>query len=133
MGDPEVGLGSIAKGMRVCSGGYNGRCTVVSRRGASQKNQIHSTDDDSIGRRNYASVGALLDKVVEVLDDQQHGASAEADRRRSPEPQSGPCGYVASPTVLLPSRVLRDGTHGITVNTRLSIQEQERAASACCN
>ena len=85
------------------------------------------------GRRNYASVAELSDKVVEVLDDQSTRGQVlrlsekEARSRFSNLVAASSWSHPQKVKPLLPSlppsrvvtaRVLFDGTNGISINTR---------------
>ena len=87
--------------------------------------------------RNYTSSQELSDKVVDVLEDQAR--RGQVLKLTEPEARARfPYFVVASlganrkdkPNGTVTARVLFDGTHGISVNKRTRIRDQERAPIA---
>ena len=85
-------------------------------------------------QRNYSSPNDWSDKVVDVLNDQSSRGQIiklpEVESRiPSPDPVVASLGAQRKdkPDGIAIARVLFDGTHGISVNTRTRIRDQERA------
>ena len=141
--DPEVGLGKFALGVRVGPGVRMPRLPALYRpkrkwRLASQADPLEYLEEDasaeSTWRRNYASVGELTKQVLEVMDDQARRGQliklSEAEAKaRFPNLVVASLGANRKdkPGVALTARVLFDGTHGLKLNTRTRIRDQERA------
>ena len=94
---------------------------------------IWSKWTQSVWRTNYASLDVFSDKVLAVLEDQAtRGQVIKMTEQESRQRYSDL--VVASlgaqrkdkPGGAVSARVLFDGTHGITVNTRTRIRDQER-------
>ena len=141
--DPEVGLGKFAMGVRVGPGVRMPRLPALYRpkrkwRLASQADPLEYLEEDasaeSTWRRNYASVGELTKQVLEVMDDQARRGQliklSEAEAKaRFPNLVVASLGANRKdkPGGALTARVLFDGTHGLKLNTRTRIRDQERA------
>ena len=145
--DPEVGIGNFAKGVRVGPGVRMPRLPALYKRKkkwrlASQADLRNYLEDEEAGgehtwRRNYSSLDELSDKVIDVLEDQSKRGQilklSEAEAKRQ-----YPNLVVASlgankkdkPSGEVTARVLFDGTHGLSVNTRTRIRDQERSPVA---
>ena len=143
---PEVGLGDFACGVRVGPGVRLPRLPALypakrKWRLPEQSNPLDHLEGDAGGesawRRNYTSLHELSDKVVDVLEDQARRGQV----LKSSEPEARarfPNLVVASlganrkdkPNGTVTARVLFDGTHGISVNKRTRIRDQERAPVA---
>ena len=145
--DPEVGIGDFAKGVRVGPGVRMPRLPALYKRKkkwrlASQADLRNYLEDEEAGgehtwRRNYSSLDELSDKVIDVLEDQSKRGQilklSEAEAKRQ-----YPNLVVASlgankkdkPSGEVTARVLFDGTHGLSVNTRTRIRDQERSPVA---
>ena len=120
-GDPEVHLGNFSLGVRVGPGarlpGLPGLYPVKQRWRLSEqcdpRNYLEQVDTVGMWRTNYASLDVFSDKVLAVLEDQAARGqvikmTVHEARQRYPD-----------------LVVLFDGTHGITVNTRTRIRDQE--------
>ena len=144
--DPEVGLGDFACGVRVGPGVRLPRLPALypakrKWRLPEQSNPLDHLEGDAGGesawRRNYTSLQELSDKVVDVLEDQAR--RGQVLKLSEPEARARfPNLVVASlganrkdkPNGTVTARVLFDGTHGISVNKRTRIRDQERAPIA---
>ena len=92
---------------------------------------------EGVWRSNYASIRELEDKVEEVMEDQASRGQllkyTEAEAK-----QQFPDLVVASlgaqrkekPGGIVTARILFDGTHGVNVNTRSRVRDQERSPIA---
>ena len=145
-GDPEVHLGSFAEGVRVGPGARLPRLPALYARKKKWRlpeqadpldYQEEKCSTERIWRRNYASVSELTDKVLAVMEDQaERGQVLKFTEREARERY--PNLVVASlganrkdkPGGVVSARVLFDGTHGISVNTRTRIRDQKRAPIA---
>ena len=143
--DPEVGLGSFARGARV--GVRMPRLPALYKRKkkwrlASQADPRNYLEDEETGsehtwRRNYASLDELSDKVIDVLEDQTRRDQiiklTETDAK-SQYPNLVVASLGANrkdkPSGEVSARVLFDGTHRLLVNTRRRIRDQERSPVA---
>ena len=139
----EVHLGSFAEGVRVGPGARLPRLPALHARKKKWRlpeqadpldYQEEKCSTVRIWRRNYASVSELTDKVLAVMEDQaERGQVLKFTEREARERY--PNLVVASLAVIrkdkaggvVTARVLFDGTHGISVNTRTRIRDQERA------
>ena len=144
--DPEVGLGEFAVGVRVGPGARMPRLPALYKpkkkwRLASQANSQDYLDDEEATegkwRRNYSSVSQLADKVIEVMEDQTARGQliklSEAEARRQyPGLVVASLGAVRKdrPNGEVTARVVFDGTHGLAVNSRTRIRDQERSPIA---
>ena len=87
----------------------------------------------SVWRRNYASLTTFEEQVLEVMHDQQLLVYSEAEARRAyPDLVIASLGAQRKekPGGKVTARVLFDGTHGLCVNTRTRLRDQERAPIA---
>ena len=122
-GDPESGLGEYAQGVRVE--------TALATRRTSQTNFEYTW------RSKYASVAPLEDEVLEVLHDQASRGQIVVLSELEAKKQY-PSLFIASPGAnredkpdgQITARVFFDGTHGLQVNRRTWVQDQERAPTA---
>ena len=142
-GDPEVGLGEYSQGVRVGPGTRMPRLPAFFRpkrkwRLASQQDPLdyleQSTDPGSVWRRNYASQATFEEQELEVLHDQaawgQLLVYSEAEARRAfPNQVIASLGAQRKekPGGKVTARIIFDGTHGLCVNTRTRLRDQERA------
>ena len=145
-GDPEVSLGSFAIGVRLDPGIRMPRLPAlyVKKRRWRLPDQAdpvawqeERTAAQGVWRRNYSTMAEWSEECVKIMNDQAEWGqvlrlSEEEARRRFP------CLTVASlgaqkkkkPGGEVTARILFDGTHGIDVNTRTRIRDQERAPIA---
>ena len=144
--DPEVGLGEFARGVRVGPGARLPRLPALYHRKRKWRlpqqsdpldYQEDRDDAEAVWRRNYSSLNELSDKVLEVMADQSKRGqvlrmSEEEARRRFPNLTVASLGAhrKEKPGGIITARVLFDGTHGIAVNRRTRIRDQERAPIA---
>ena len=144
--DPEVELGDFACGVKVGPGVRLPRLPALYPakrmwRLPEQSNPQDYMEGDAGGesawRRNCTSSQELSDKVVDVLEDQAR--RGQVLKFTEPETRARfPNLVVASlganrkdkPSGTVTARVLFDRTHGISVNTRTRIRDQERALIA---
>ena len=144
--DPKVGSGGFSRSVRAGPGARLPRLPSLYKpkrkwRLPEQANSaayLNGTQEgDAIWRRNDSTIDDLEDKVVEVLDDQ--AASGQIIKLSEPEARASfPGPVVASfganrkdkPNGVVTARVLFDGTHGISVNNRTTIRDQERTPVA---
>ena len=145
-GDPEIGLGAYAQGVRVGPGVRMPRLPTLYRperrwRLPEQADPLEylekHPDTDTTWRQNYASVAPLENKVLEVLHDQAKRGqvlvlSEGEARRRFPTLVVASLGAIREdkPDGEYIARVLFDGTHGLQVNKKTRIRDQERAPVA---
>ena len=94
-------------------------------------------DAESVWRRNYSFVEKLSDKVLDVLQDQEKRGqvlrySEREARELYPNLTVASLGAIRKekPGSVITARVLFDGTHGIAVNHRTRVRDQERAPIA---
>ena len=144
--DPEVELGDFVCGVRVGPGVRLPRLPALypakrKWRLPEQSNPLDHMEGDAGGesawRRNHTSLQELSDKVVDVLEDQARRGQVlkftepEA-RARFPNLVVASLGakWKDKPNGTVTARVLFDGTHGISVNKRTRIRDQERAPIA---
>ena len=132
-GHPKIALGSFAPGVRVCPGVRLPRQPALHH--PMRKLAFTGTGrhvDEAIWKRNFSSLTEWSDKVLSVLEDQASRGQVlkltETDARtrfrRSPQrAEDKPNGVVAA-------RVLFDGSHGIPVNRRTRLGDQESAPVA---
>ena len=144
--DPDVTLGEFAKGVRVGPGARLPRLPALYKpkrkwrlqEQANAQDYLEGTiDEETTWRKNYASVEVLSEKVVEVLRDQAaRGQVLILSEQEAKEKYPGL--VIASlgaqrkdkPDGVVTARVLFDGTHGIPVNKRTRIRDQERGPVA---
>ena len=93
--------------------------------------------DEAIWKRNYSSLTEFSDKVLSVMEDQASRGQVlkltEAEARsRFPNLVVASLGAQRKdkPNGVVSARVLFDGTHGIPVNRRIRLRDQERAPVA---
>ena len=145
--DPDRQLGSFAQGVKVGPGTRMPRHPALyrpkrkwrldSQRGPTSWQLEEEHHSEHPWRQNYASLVGYVDKVEAVLEDQvgrgQVLRLTEAEARaRFPDL------VVASlvsqrkdkPNSVVSARVLFDGTHGLAVNTRTRVRDQERSPIA---
>ena len=94
-------------------------------------------ESDAVWRSNYSTLAELADKVVEVMEDQARRGqvlklSEEEALRRFPSLTIASLGAIRKdkPGGIVSARVLFDSTHGISVNTRTRLRDQERGPIA---
>ena len=144
--DPDVHIGSFARGVRVGPGARLPRLPALYAKKTSWRlpEQYNALDyqeeraaSEGVWRRNYSTVQGLADKVEAVLDD--HAVRGQVLRLTETEART------RYPNLTVPSlgaikkekstgeitaRVLFDGTHGIDVNRRTRVRDQERGPIA---
>ena len=144
--DPEIGLGDYSQGVRVGPGNRMPRLPALFRpkkkwRLASQFDPLDymegSTDTTTVWRRNYSTLQPLEQQVLDVMHDQatrgQVIVLSETEARlRYPNLVIASLGAQRKekPGGKITARVLFDGTHGLSVNSRTRIRDQERAPIA---
>ena len=144
--DPEVHLGAFAQGVKVGPGTRMPRLPALYRpkrrwRLESQRDpQAYLEEEEHSAkpwRQNYTSLTEFADKVEAVLEDQSARGqvlkySEEAARDRYPDLVVASLGAQRKdkPNGEVSARVLFDGTHGLAVNTRTRIRDQERSPIA---
>ena len=132
--DPDVGLGDFAAGVRVGTGARLPRVPALypPKRKWRLPKQL-----DPFEYKNYSSLEEYEEHVLEVMVDQAKtwssvtslgiGCSEKVpwfgDRIIGCSTKRKPCGVVTA-------RVLFDGTHGIAVNHRTRVRDQERGPIA---
>ena len=96
-----------------------------------------STDTTTVWRRNYSTLQPLEQQVLDVMHDQATRGevlvlSETEARLRYPDLVIASLGAQRKekPGARLRARVLFDGTHGLSVNSRTRIRDQERAPIA---
>ena len=94
-------------------------------------------DEEAVWRSNYASLGPLVDKVREVLDDQATRGqvvklSEKEAKKRYPSLVVASLGAQRQDKKngTYTARVLFDGTNGLSVNKRTRVRDQERSPIA---
>ena len=144
-GDPEVHFGGFSLGVRVGPGARLPRLPALHpakkrwrlTEQSDPRNYLEQGDTVSMWRSNYASLDLFSDKVLEVLEDQTK--RGQVIKITEPEArQRYPNLVVASlgaqrkdkPGGAVSACVHFDGTHGITVNTKTRIRDQERGPIA---
>ena len=144
--DPEIGLGDYSQGVRVGPGNRMPRLPALFRpkkkwRLASQFDPLDylegSTDSTTVWRRNYSTLQPLEQQVLDVMHDQatrgQVLVLSETEARlRYPDLVIASLGAQRKekPGGKITARVLFDGTHGLSVNSRTRIRDQDRAPIA---
>ena len=144
--DPEVGLGHYAQGIRVGPGTRMPRLPALYKakkkwRLPSQVDPLdyleYAPDSSGIWRNNYLTLLEFETQVMEVLHDQ--ASRGQIIVMSEPEARTKyPNLVVASlgaqrkqkPGGKITARVLFDGTHGLSVNTRTRLRDQERGPIA---
>ena len=144
--DPEVGLGECSQGVRVGPGKRMPRLPAL--HGPKRKWSLASQHDPldylvqtpepgGVWRRNYSTLEAFEDQVLEVMHDQatrgQLLVLTETEaKRRVPDLDVASLGAQRKekPGGKVTARVLFDGTHGLCVNSRPRLRDQERAPIA---
>ena len=99
---------------------------------------LESPQDEGVNwRRNYSSLEQWKDKALEVLHDQAARGQVlilpeHEARRRYPDLVVASLGAIRKdkPNGEVTARVLFDGTHGLSVNRRTRIRNQERSPKA---
>ena len=138
-GDPEVGLGEYSQGVRVGPGARMPRLPALFRPKRKWRRAYleQSIDPGSVWRRNYASLATFEEQVLEVMHDQASRGQllvySEAEARRIyPDLVIASLGAQRKekPGGKITARVLFGGTHGLCVNTRTRLRDQERAPIA---
>ena len=144
-GDPEVHLGDFSLGVRVGPGARLPRLPALypakkrwrlTEQG-DPRNYLEQVNTVSMWRTNYASLDVFSDKVLAVLEDQAARGQVikmteHEARQRYPDLLVASLGAQRKdkPGGAVSARVLFDGTHGFTVNTRTRIRDQERGPIA---
>ena len=145
-GDPEVGLGLFARGVRVGPGSRLPRLPALyaKKKRWQLPEQRYPEDPDgfpndgeSVWRSNYSSLGPLEDKVREVLEDQATRGhvlklSENEAKERYPNLVVASLGAQRKDKKdgTYTARVQFDGTNGISVNKRTRVRDQERSPIA---
>ena len=144
--DPEIGLGEYAQGVKVGPGTRMPRLPALFKpkkkwRLASQVDPLdylgHALDKEGVWRRNYSTLQAFEEHVLEVMCDKaSRGQSIVLKEKeakdRYPDLVLASLGAQRKekPGGKVAARVLFDGTHGLCVNTRTRLRDQERAPSS---
>ena len=144
--DPEVALGSFARGVRVGPGARLPRLPALYRtkkkwRLANQGDPDDYREEELAGdplwKKNYSTLATLSDKVKDVLDDQSERGQVLKLSEREARIQYPDLVVAAlgankkeKPNGVISARVLFDGSNGIAVNRRTRIRDQERAPVA---
>ena len=143
--DPEVSIGEFSQGVRVGPGTRMPRLPALYKpkkkwRLASQADALdyleHAPDHEGVWRRNYSTLQAF-EQVLEVMHDQAARGqiivlSEKEAKRTYPNLVIASLGAQRKekPGGKVSARVLFDGTHGLSVNTRIRLRDQERAPIA---
>ena len=145
-GDPEVGLGEFSRGVRVGPGARLPRLPAIYS--AKKKWRLPGQEDpadylESVEepgaewRKNYSTLGPLLEEVEQVMDDQHARGQVlklTEDKARAQFPGLVIASLGAQrkekPGGVITARVLFDGSNGIYVNRRTRIRDQERSPIA---
>ena len=144
--DPEVGLGEYAQGVKVGPGTRMPRLPALYKpkkkwRLPSQVDPLdyleYAPDRSGVWRRNYATLRESESQVLEVMHDQASGGQiivmTESEARsRYPDLVVASLGAQRKqkPGGKVTARVLFDGTHGLCVNSKTRLRDQERAPIA---
>ena len=144
--DPEVGLGEYAQGVKVGPGTRMPRLPALYNpkkkwRLSSQVDSLdyldYAPDKSGVWRRNYASLREFESQVLEVLHDQAARGqiiilSELEAKKRYPHLVIASLGAQRKekPGGKVTARVLFDGTHGLCVNSKTRLRDQERAPIA---
>ena len=144
-GDPEVHLGDFSLGVCVGPGArlpglpalYPAKKRWRLSEQGDPRNYLEQVNTVSMWRTNCASLDVFSDKVLAVLEDQATRGpvikmTEHEARQRYPDlvVASLAAQRKDKPGGAVSARVLFDGTHGITVNTRTRIRDQERGPIA---
>ena len=139
-GDPEVGLGMFARGVRVGPGVrlprlpalYAKKKRWLLSRGFRKIQTWRTTTKIRSGAANYSSLEPLSDKVREVLEDHANRGqvlklSEDEARKRYPNLVVASLGAQRKDKKdgSYTARVLFDGTNGISVNKWIRVRDQE--------
>ena len=144
--DPEIGLGEYAQGVKVGPGTRMPRLPALYKakkkwRLPSQVDPLdyleYAPDKAGVWRNNYSTLREFETQVLDVMHDQ--ASRGQVIIMTEPEAKTKyPNLVVASlgaqrkqkPGGKITARVLFDGTHGLCVNTKTRIRDQERAPIA---
>ena len=137
--DPEVSLGEQSWSQRTHSASPSTSPSEeeVDTGGAVMNCLEEYYELETAWRQNYASMNELTDKVLEVLHDQARRGqvirmSEQQSRERYTDLVVSSLGAIRKdkPDGVATTRVLFDGTKGLTVHTLTRIRDQERAPIA---
>ena len=144
--DPEVGIGEYAQGVKVGPGTRMPRLPALHKpkkkwRLQSQVDPLdyleYAPDRSGVWRSNYASLREFESQVLEVMHDQASRGqiivmSEKEARTRYPDLVIASLGAQRKqkPGGKVTTRVLFDGTHGLCVNSKTRLRDQERAPIA---
>ena len=144
--EPEVGLGEYAQGVKVGPGTRMPRLPALYKpkrkwRLPSQVDPLdyleYAPDKSGVWRRNYATLREFETQVLDVMHDQasrgQIIVMTESEARsKYPDLVIASLGAQRKekPGEKVTARVLFDGTHGLCVNTKTRLRDQERAPIA---
>ena len=144
--DPEVGLGDYAQGVKVGLGTRMPRLPALYKpkrkwRLPSQVDPLdyleYAPDRSGVWRRSYATLREFETQVLDVMHDQasrgQIIVMTESEARsRYPDLVVASLGAQRKqkPGGKVTARVLFDGTHGLCVNSKTRLRDQERAPIA---
>ena len=144
--DPDVSLGAFAEGVRVGPGVRLARdpgLYKAKRRWSlpEQSDPLLHMEEAQAGeqawRRNYPAVATVSSEVTDVLED--HASRGQVLKLTEQEARSRYPGLVVAslgankkekPGGVIIARVLHDGTHGVCVNRRIRLRDQERSPIA---
>ena len=144
--DPEASVGEFSQGVRVGPGTRMPRLPALYKpkkkwRLASQADALdylgHAPDHEGVWRRNNSTLQAFEQQVLEVVHDQAARGqiivlSEKEAKRTYPNLVIASLGAQRKEKAggKVSARVLFDGTHGLSVNTRIRLRDQERAPIA---
>ena len=144
--ESRMGLGDYAQGVRVGPGTRMPRLPALYKpkkkwRLASQADALdyleHAPDKEGVWRRNYSSLQAYEQQVLEVMYDQAARGqiiimTEEEAKKRYTNLVIASLGAQRKEKLggKVTARVLFDGAHGLCVNTRTRLRDQERAPIA---
>ena len=145
--DPEIGLGEFAQGVKVGPGTRMPRLPALfkpKKNGAFRPKWIRLTiwsmppDRSGVWRSNYATTRKFETQVLDVMHDQ--ASRGQIIVMTESEARSRYPGLVVAslgaqrkqkkPGGKITARVLFDGTHGLCVNSKTRLRDQERAPIA---
>ena len=145
-GDPEIGLGDYAQGVRVGPGTRMPRLPALYKakkkwRLPSQVDPLdyleYAPDSSGVWRSNYSTLREFETQVLDVMHDQasrgQIIVMTESEARtKYPNLVVASLGAQRKqkPGGKITARVLFDGTHGLSVNTKTRLRDQERGPIA---
>ena len=145
-GDPEIGLGGYAQGVRVGPGTRMPRLPALYKakkkwRLPSQVDPLdyleYAPDSSGVWRSNYSTLREFEAQVLDVMHDQASRGqiivmSESEARTRYPNLVVASLGAQRKqkPGGKITARVLFDGTHGLSVNTKTRLRDQERGPIA---